>query len=281
MRIRLDLGYDGTDFAGWAAQPGLRTVQGELEAALTMILRLPEPARLTVAGRTDAGVHAHAQVAHLDVAEDVWRAAPGRSDRRPGDALTTRLNAVLDDDVVIHSVAPAPDGFDARFSAVWRRYGYTVVPAGARRDPLTRRHELWYPRPLDLERLNAAAAALVGERDFAPFCKKRPGATTIRTLEAFDWRARGDRIVADVRADAFCHSMVRSLVGACLDVGSGRREHGWLAALASGSERSSQVQVAPAHGLAMLEVAYPPDEQLATRARQARAVRTLPPEDPR
>ncbi|QGH70400.1 tRNA pseudouridine(38-40) synthase TruA [Pseudactinotalea sp. HY158] len=276
MRIRLDLGYDGTDFSGWARQPGLRTVQGDIEAALDRVLRLDDPARLTVAGRTDAGVHAHAQVAHLDLPEQVWLAAPGRSDRSPGEALATRLNAVLADDVVIRSVAAAPAGFDARFSAIWRRYAYTVLPGSAVPDPLRRREELRYPGELDLAALDRAAAVLVGERDFAPFCRKRPGATTIRTLEEFDWAARGERLVANVRADAFCHSMVRSLVGACLAVGSGRRDLDWLRGVAAGQERSSLVQVAPARGLAMVEVAYPPEARLAVRARQARAIRTLP-----
>ncbi len=280
MRIRLDLAYDGTGFSGWARQVGLRTVQGEVEAGLDRILRLDEPARLTVAGRTDAGVHARAQVAHLDLPAAAWEAVPGRSASEPGAALARRLNAVISDDVVIRSVAPAPAGFDARFSALRRRYAYTVVPAGAVRDPLQRHRELWFDRPLDPGRLEAAAAALVGERDFAAFCKRREGATTIRTLQAFTWHAAGDRLVADVRADAFCHSMVRSLVGACLAVGSGRRDLAWLEEVAASPARSSQIQVAPAHGLELVEVTYPPEAELAVRARTTRAVRTLPPPRP-
>src|SRR5699024_6061794 len=136
VRIRLDLGYDGTDFSGWAKQPGRRTVQGEIEAACDRIMRLPSPARLTVAGRTDAGVHARAQVAHLDLPIDVWESLPGRSDRSPGEAAVSKLNAVLPPDIAIHAAAAAPDGFDARFSAIWRSYSYRVT---TQRDPLARR----------------------------------------------------------------------------------------------------------------------------------------------
>lgn len=279
MRIRLDLGYDGTDFSGWARQPGRRTVQGEIEAACDRIMRLPSPARLTVAGRTDAGVHARAQVAHLDIPPEVWESLPGRSDRPPAQAAVRKLNAVLPPDIAIHSVSVAPPEFDARFSATWRSYSYRITTA---RDPLNRRFSLLH-EPTDLDALNAAAAVLIGERDFTAFCKARPGASAIRTLQSFywlPWEEHGQVIgaVAHLRADAFCHNMVRSLVGACLAVGTGKKDVEWLRHVASATERSSQVHVAPAHPLVLEMVGYPPQEELGVRAQQTRAVRTLPAE---
>jgi len=277
VRIRIDLSYDGTEFSGWAKQPERRTVQGELEAACDRILRLTEPARLTVAGRTDAGVHARAQVAHLDLPAAAWDAVPGRSDLAPQAALTRRLNAVLPPDIAITAAVPAPEGFDARFSALWREYSYRLTYA---RDPLDRHFALAHD-PVDLGRLNEASQVVLGERDFTAFCKARPGATAIRTLEEFRWEpwrgetgAHGAR--AWVRADAFCHNMVRALVGAALAVGTGRRTVQWLREVAASAQRSSQVQVAPAHPLILEAVGYPPAAELAARARQARALRTLP-----
>ncbi|ACQ81353.1 tRNA pseudouridine synthase A [Beutenbergia cavernae DSM 12333] len=277
LRVRLDLAYDGAAFAGWARQPGLRTVQGDLEEALGRVLRLPEPPRLTVAGRTDAGVHARGQVAHVDLPREAYLAAPGRSERDPGAALRTRLAGVLPPDVVVGHVAPAPPGFDARFSAIWRRYAYRVADDGALHDPLRRGWTVWHRRPLDVVAMDAAARRLLGEHDFAAFCRPREGATTIRTLQELTWvRDDAGLLVAHVRADAFCHSMVRALVGACLAVGESRREVGWPRAVLDAARRDSAVQVAPAHGLVLEEIGYPPDEELAERARTARAVRTLP-----
>lgn len=285
VRARLDFSYDGTAFSGWAAQPGLRTVQGELEAALRQVVRgddgtgLSEAdARVTVAGRTDAGVHARGQVGHVDVPLGSWERLPGRSERSPEDALRARLTGVLPADVVVRSVSIAPHGFDARFSATERRYAYRLCDEASLRDPLRRGHVVFHDRRLDVEALNAASATLVGLRDFAPFCKAREGATTIRELKVFEWSRPADGpdaglVVADVRADAFCHSMVRGLVGAVLAVGEGRREPSWLAAIAAGSERSQAIAVAPAHGLTLEEVTYPDAEGLAAQAHKARARR--------
>ncbi len=262
MRLRIDLAYDGTSFHGWAAQPGLRTVQGELEAALATVLRTPEPVPVVCAGRTDAGVHARGQVAHADV-ETV-----------PGGSLDRRLNGVLPLDVRVRGVVAAPPGFDARFGALWRRYAYRVADAGTPLDPLTRHHVLARPRPLDLDLMNEASATLVGRHDFAAFCKRRAGATTIRTLLDLAWsRDDGGRAVATVRADAFCHSMVRSLVGCLFAVGEGRRSPGWAAEVLAAERRDPAVAVAPAHGLTLEEVAYPPAAELAARAEQTRARR--------
>ncbi len=274
VRLRLDLAYDGTRFSGWAQQPGLRTVEGELSAALATVLRLPEPATLTVAGRTDAGVHARGQVVHLDVAADVWAAVPGRSDRSPGAALVSRLAGVLPDDVVVRRAGEAPEGFDARFAALERRYLYRIVGPDGSRDPLRRRDTVWWRRPLDVAAMEEASRSLVGLRDFAAFCRRREGATTTRTLLQFSWATLGDGVLAaTVRADAFCHSMVRSLVGAVVPVGEGRRTVDWPAALQARAVRAGEVHVMPAHGLSLEEVRYPPDEALSERARTARSRR--------
>lgn len=246
-----------------------------LEAALGQVLRLSEPVRLTVAGRTDAGVHARGQVAHAVVPEPAWLATPGRSGRPPAAALVPRLAAVLPADVVVHRAAPAPDGFDARFSALWRRYAYRVADAPATRDPLRRTEVLWHRRPLDVPAMDAAARLLVGEHDFAAYCRPRPGATTIRELQRFAWvRDEDGLVVAHVRADAFCHSMVRALVGASIAVGEGRRPPTWPAAILAAGARDSAVTVAPARGLTLEEVAYPPPGELAARAARTRTVRT-------
>ncbi len=275
MRLRLDLAYDGTEFHGWATQPGLRTVQGTLEPALARVLRVAE-ARLTCAGRTDAGVHARGQVVHLDVAEDVVADAAGRSTAAPVDVLARRLNGILPPDVRIHRCIEAADGFDARFSAVWRRYAYRIADAPDVVDPLVRRSVLTWPRTLDLEAMNRAAADLVGEHDFAAFCRRREGATTIRTLLELSW-SRDDKglVIAQVRADAFCHNMVRSLVGCLVAVGEGRRAPSWAGEVLGRGVRDAAVTVVPAHGLTLEEVAYPPDEELAGQAETARTVRTL------
>lgn len=276
MRIRLDLAYDGTDFSGWAAQPGRRTVEGELSAALTTVLRSPEPVRLTVAGRTDAGVHARGQVAHCDVDPEAYAAVPGRSDRSPAVALAARLRGVLPADVVVRSAGEAPEGFDARFSAIWRRYRYRICDDPAAADPLWRRDTVVLGSSLDVSAMNSAASMLLGLNDFAPFCKKRDGATTIRTLLAFEWvRAEDGTVEGTVIADAFCHSMVRALVGCVVPVGEGRLEPTFALEVLRGGVRDPRVKVMPAHGLSLDEVGYPPDAELAARAEESRATRTL------
>lgn len=265
-RWRLDIAYDGADFSGWAAQPDRRTVQGELEKWIPRVLRLADPVPLTVAGRTDAGVHARGQVAHMDL--------PAGTDTS---AMTRRLARVLDPDLVVRGVRRVPDAFDARFSALWRRYVYRLWDADSRPDPLTRFHVAPVRDRLDLDRLDAAGSSLLGLRDFAAFCRYREGATTIRTLldchaDRLDDPCR--TIEVTVRADAFCHSMVRSLVGALVAVASGRREQDWLDAVAASTSRASSVFVMPACGLTLEEVGYPDDADLARRAEQARSRRT-------
>ncbi|MFI7127693.1 tRNA pseudouridine(38-40) synthase TruA [Nonomuraea sp. NPDC050153] len=279
VRLRLDLAYDGTDFSGWARQPGRRTVQGEIEQALGRILRLGGPATLTVAGRTDAGVHARGQVAHVDVPGESLAELDGN--RGPLDvherlaALVRRLGGVLPPDVRVHRVSVAPEGFDARFSAMFRRYAYRVSDAVGGVDPLRRREVVWHNRSLDVGALNAAAARLLGEHDFAAFCKKREGATTIRELQRLDWAREPDGVlVATVVADAFCHSMVRALVGSLLAAGDGSRPVEWPGQVLARAVRDSGVHVAPAHGLCLEEVGYPAGPELAARALATRRVRT-------
>lgn len=263
MRLRLDVAYDGGDFRGWAAQPGLRTVEGELTAALATVLRVPS-VDLTCAGRTDAGVHARGQVVHVDL--DALPEGPER--------LLRRVNGVLATDLRVRKVAEAPPGFDARFSGIWRRYSYRVVDDPAVVDPLTRGHVLTWPRALDVPAMSAASEALLGLHDFASFCKQREGATTIRTLLDLSWSRGPDGVVeATVRADAFCHSMVRSLVGCLLAVGEGRKPVAWPAEMLAAGARDAAIAVAPAHGLTLEEVGYPPDDELAARTEVTRAKR--------
>ena len=276
MRLRLDLAYDGTDFHGWATQPGLRTVQGLLEAALAQVLRV-EAAPVTCAGRTDTGVHARGQVVHVDVAPDVLAASAGRSTDPPTEALLRRLNGVLPADVRVRGLREVPEAFDARFSAVWRRYAYRIADHPALADPLVRRAVLARPRRLDLDAMNAAASGLTGEHDFAAFCKRREGATTVRTLLDLSWGRDAEGLaVASVRADAFCHHMVRSLVGALVAVGEGRRPPSWAAEVLAAGVRDAAVTVVPAHGLTLEEVGYPEDAGLAAQATAARRVRVAP-----
>ena len=266
VRMRIDLAYDGTGFHGWASQPGLRTVQGVVEHALSTVLRLAEVAT-TCAGRTDTGVHARGQVVHADL--------PAGTDL-PGDRLTRRLNGVLPPDVRVVRSAPAGPGFDARFSALWRRYAYRIADADAFPDPLQRHTVLSWPRPLDVEAMNVAASGLLGEHDFAAFCKRREGATTVRRLlELSCLRDERGTVVATVRADAFCHSMVRALVGCLVAVGGGQREPSWASEVLAAAVRDPGVTVVAARGLTLEEVAYPSDDRLAEQATLARVVRTL------
>lgn len=279
VRLRIDVAYDGTAFAGWSRQPGLRTVQGVIEGAMATVLRDPEvEVRLVVAGRTDAGVHATGQVAHLDLPADRWaRLAAARRGVEPSVGLARRLNGVLaadSPDVVITRVSPAPPGFDARFSPVWRRYEYRIADEYALRDPRRRAHTLWQPGVLDAAAMDAVAGHLVGLHDFGAFCKPREGATTIRTLLDYSWRRDDDGVLlAMVRADAFCHSMVRALVGATVAVGVGRRQPHEIVALLDAPQRTSLFPVVAAKGLTLVEVGYPADAELAARAEQTRARR--------
>ena len=299
VRLRLDISYDGTDFSGWAVQPGRRTGAGVLTDALRTLLR--QDPRLVVAGRTDAGVHATGQVAHVDVALDrlaglTPRHLTGDDGFGPTDApvlstavdvrdmsaqalaaaclgLERRLAGLLPLDVRVRSARPAAPGFDARFSAVSRSYSYRIGTADWGVEPADRRFVLALRRPLDAEAMARSAVALIGLHDFAAYCKPREGATTIRDLRRLDVRKVGDEVAVDVTADAFCHSMVRSLVGALIAVGQHRGDPDAPAALLAAGRRTADIHVAPAHGLTLVGVAYPADTELARRAEQTRALR--------
>lgn len=275
-RLRLDLAYDGTDFHGWARQKGdVRTVQSVLEDTLTMILR--HDVELTVAGRTDAGVHARHQVAHFDVPADrLDQRSIGGEPRR----LVRRLAKLLPDDIRVQDVRYVPADFDARFSALQRSYVYRVTtnPAGAL--PTRARDTATWNRAVDIDAMQRAATTLVGLHDFAAFCKYKPHATTIRELHSMEWHDvstpdEPELYEAHVVADAFCWSMVRSLVGCCLAAGEGRRDVDFAAALLKEDKRSSECPFAPAKGLTLVGVEYPADEALAARAEATRGLRTL------
>jgi tRNA pseudouridine38-40 synthase len=255
-RLRLDLAYDGSAYHGWARQDGLRPVQGEVEAALDTVLRTSGTS-LTVAGRTDTGVHARGQGAHVDVDVEALGRAAGRSEGTPEDSLLRRLNGVLDPDLRIHRVRAAPEGFDARFGAVWRRYCYRIVDEPALVDPLSRGHVLAWPRRLDLDRMRKAAAPLLGEHDFAAFCRSRSGATTTRRLRSVGIRRVHGLVEVRLAADAFCWQMVRGIVGHLLLVGEGRRDPASTGDILAAADRSRAGNIAPPHGLVLEAVAYP------------------------
>ena len=276
VRLRLDIAYDGTEFAGWAVQGHHRTVAGVLDEALSTVFRAP--VRVFGAGRTDTGVHATGQVAHVDVPAGALAHARPRKPKA-GDSeflpLVRRLSRFLPADVRVREIARAPDGFDARFSALRRHYQYRLSTAPYGVEPHLSRYVTAWPRPLDVDAIAVASKPLLGLHDFAAFCRQRPGATTIRDLQRLDWERDGDLVVACVSADAFCWSMVRSLVGALLAVGDGRRTVEWCASLLNETRRSSAFAAAPARGLTLKGVDYPPDDQLAARIAVTRELRTV------
>ena len=274
VRLRLDIAYDGTDFAGWAPQTGQRTVAGVIDGALSTIFRTPVLTR--AAGRTDSGVHATGQVAHLDVPAAALPHAYPRTPR-PQDnefgPLVRRLGRMLPEDVRVRRIARAAPGFDARFSALRRHYTYrlSIAPYGV--EPQEARFVTAWPRQVDLEAMSDAARELLGLNDFAAFCRHRDGATTIRDLQRLDVVGVADDISIHVSADAFCWNMVRSLVGALLAVGEHRRDAAWCADLLGRQGRSSDFAAAPARGLTLVGVDYPADDDLAARTLITRDVR--------
>jgi len=250
-------------------------VAGVLDEALTTLFRAP--VRLRTAGRTDAGVHATGQVAHVDVPPAALPHAYPRSPR-VGEPeflpLVRRLSRFLPADVRVLGITRAPAGFDARFSALRRHYVYRLSTAPYGVEPLQARYVTAWPRTLDVDAMAAASRDLLGLNDFAAFCRHRDNATTIRDLQRFDWTRDGDVITAHVTADAFCWSMVRSLVGALLAVGEHRRPVSWCGKLLTATDRSSDFAAAPAHGLTLIGVDYPPDDQLAARNLVTRDLRS-------
>jgi tRNA pseudouridine38-40 synthase len=244
-RCRLLVAYDGTEFHGFAAQPSVRTVEGELTKALARILR-HEPENLTCAGRTDAGVHAWGQVVSFD-------AIPGLEPDRLRDAV----NGQLAPEVVVRDAELVAPDFDARRSARWRHYRYTVVNRPAP-DPFLARFAWWVGAPLDLHALHLGADPFVGEHDFAAFCRRGPeGSTTLRRVFESRWKDLGEGVLQyEIRGNAFCWQMVRSIVGTLVDVGTGKRRPGELTAILRAKDRAHAGSLAPPQGLCLWEVAY-------------------------
>jgi tRNA pseudouridine38-40 synthase len=253
-RLRLDLSYDGTNFSGWGRQPDRRTVQQTVEEAIATVAQAK--AETIVAGRTDAGVHATGQVIHIDLPESLELTD-----------LAYKLNRILDADIRINNIEIAPVAFHARFSALRRYYEYRILDGNKVIPPLARFNtEGWY-RLLDVDVMNKASTLLLGTHNFAAFCKFREGATTIRTLETFQWRRNRDGyLVGDVVADAFCYSMVRNLVGAIVCVADGRKDAKWITTLLEDKERVSDSLVFPGRGLTLYKVDYPDAAELLERA---------------
>jgi tRNA pseudouridine38-40 synthase len=260
-RLRLDLSYDGTNFSGWGRQPDRRTVQQTVEEAIATVAQAK--AETIVAGRTDAGVHATGQVIHVDLPESLELTD-----------LAYKLNRILDEDIRINNIEIAPEAFHARFSALRRYYEYRILDENKAIPPLSRFNtEGWY-RPLDVDVMNKASALLLGTHNYAAFCKFREGATTIRTLETFQWRRdREGYLVGDVVADAFCYSMVRNLVGAIVCVADGRKDASWITTLLEDKERVSDSLVFPGRGLTLYKVDYPDAAELLERAKKTVARR--------
>jgi len=276
VRLRLDIAYDGTEFAGWATQVGQRTVAGVLDDALSTVFRTR--VQLRAAGRTDTGVHATGQVAHVDVPADALPHAYPRTTRADQSEflpLVQRLARFLPTDVRVLDIGRAAPGFDARFSALRRHYAYRLSTAPYGVEPQQARFVTPWPRPLDIDAMATASRDLVGLHDFAAFCRHREGATTIRDLQRLDWIREGDRVTAYVTADAFCWAMVRSVVGALLAVGEHRREPGWCATLLESTSRSSDFAAAPPQGLTLEGVDYPPDDELEARTKVTRELRVI------
>jgi len=274
VRLRVDLAYDGAGFSGWAKQPNLPSVQQTLETALAKALRLDlSLVRTVVAGRTDSGVHATGQVCHVDLPSDHALVAEPRKVEKE---LLKRLRGALGKTsaIWVERVMIAPDGFDARFSPLRRRYEYRIADGRARKDPRTAGHTLWISDSLNQAAMNRLGKALLGLHDWASFCRAREGATTIRTLEKFSWVRDSEGVLCGtVVADAFCHSMVRSLVGAAIAVGKGDLDVSEIVAQRDQTARTSAWKTMPAHGLTLVEVVYPKDRELARRAELTRAQR--------
>ena len=289
MRLRIDCSYDGTDFHGWAKQPGLRTVQGVLEDCLAKIFHTEHfhetAPLLTVAGRTDAGVHARGQVCHVDIQEDVLQRAVGHLDMDPVSALEHRLKFIVPLDISIISLKEAPYGFDARFSALERTYVYRLSDCTHTINPLIRNAVLRIDKPLDIESMQECASSIPGLKDFGSFALPNPNGTTIREVKSAVWRRQeldefpysleSGILTFTITADAFARSMVRSLVGAQLQVGLGKRSVTWFNEKLRNPFREGATGPAQPQGLTLEKVVYPSVNKLASRAEKIRAKRVL------
>lgn len=271
-RYRIDLGYDGTDYWGFAKQKGYKTIQGELVKALTTIFgRSKEDFGMRVAGRTDAGVHATGQVIHIDLTQKQIK-------RLGRNSFYTSLNNLLPDAVRVYSITEAPPGFDARYSASYRKYRYLIADRQVKKNPVLARSVLWIKHPLDDLNMQASALALIGLHDYASFCRPKEASTTIREVRSITVtrnKRAGGMIEIDLVADAFCHNMVRAIVGALIAAGEGKVGPDQVAATLARRSRVGSFKVQPPHGLTLIEVGYPPKSKLAAQAEMARAMRSL------
>lgn len=241
---RVDFAYDGAGFHGYAVQPNQRTVQGQLEAALATVLGVADT---TVAGRTDAGVHAGGQVVSFVTERPIET-----------EQLERSLLSMLGPEIVVRSVREVPSSFDARFSATSRSYRYTVLNAD-HPDPL-QRNVCWHVAfPLEMSVMNEAAAAFVGTHDFVSLCRRAQGRSTERTVHSAGWRRDDDLLIFEVVASSFCHQMVRSMVALCVDVGRGKLPASSVPGIIAGRDRNRASGAAPAHGLVLVAVGYPED----------------------
>lgn len=273
-RLRLDFGYDGTDFYGWSKQPELRTIQGEFIKAFSLIFGEAEnDFGFRVAGRTDAGVHAVGCVLHCDL-NDAQLKRLGRNDSM--EDIAYKLNGLLPLDIRVNKVSVAPAGFDARFSAINRRYRYRLADQLAEKNPLESRFTLETYGKLDIDAMNQAGQVLLGLHDFASFCKPREGSTTIRELQEITVKRVPNGVIEiEIQADAFCHNMVRSIVGALIGVGQGKADAAKIKELLEKTNREGSFKVVAPHGLQLMAIGYPADDLLAKQAREARNFRTL------
>jgi len=249
-RLKLVVAYDGTDFHGFAGQPDVRTVESTLVDALEKVLRSPrELLSLSCAGRTDAGVHAWGQVVSVQLPVEI-----------EPDRLRHSLNRIVAPEIVVRRCARVGPEFDARRTATWRRYRYTVVNR-PEPDPFLARYAWWVPQPLNLAQLRLAADPFVGEHDFASFCRKGPsGSTTVRRVLESRWLDDGDVddgvLTFDIRGTAFCWQMVRSIVGTMIDAATGKLRPGDILGVLRAGDRQAAGQIAPPHGLTLWSVGY-------------------------
>jgi len=275
VRLRIDLAYAGGSYAGWGVQPINATIQGELERSLSIALRIDRAvAKTVVAGRTDAGVHAVHQVCHVDLPEGYPLSSYALSE------LANRVQGALaTHNIVIRSITEAPPGFNARFSALSREYHYRIADRGSFKNPLHQSFTLWNRYALDGEAMDQVGQELQGLHDWASFCRPRVGATTIRELAHYRWLRDSEGVLTGtVIADAFCHSMVRALVGAAVAVGRGKLSIAEVLALRDAKVRTSEFPTMPAHGLSLIKVTYPDDAELAERAALTRNRRAVDPD---
>lgn len=273
LRFRINLSYDGTDFAGWAKQPGLRTVQGELTKALTQIFgKTKDDFGMRVAGRTDAGVHAEGQVVHIDLSAKQLKRL-GRSKN-----VLTNLNALLPVDIRVSKFVETHADFDARFAAKYRKYRYRIADSVSGLNPLYGRTTLWLKYELNIEAMQDAAEVLIGLHDFAAFSKPKERATTIRTLQhiKITRNKHFDNVIEiELQADAFAHNMVRSIVGALIKVGAGRVTKADVAKALKSKSRGHGFKVVGPEGLSLIEVGYPGQAQWADQVKMTQDMRTL------